>query len=161
MRLLPLVFIITAALGLAAPRIAAAATPVTDTKKIIALAESGSPAAQYQIGLMLQQGKGGVTQDPKKAAAWFRRAAEQGNRQAQYDLAVMLLQDRTLPGGYTAAYFWLCVLGRGGDEEVVSLRDQLAQMLPPEQAAPLQRKAENWKPVFEALTPKPAAEKKR
>jgi TPR repeat protein len=39
---------------------------------------------------MHEQGRG-VPKDVAKAAAWYRRAAEQGDPQAQYDLSIMLL----------------------------------------------------------------------
>ena len=69
------------------------------------LAERGSPDAQFHLGLMYDygkgnldapfhvgliydDGKGGVRQDSTVASVWYRKAAEQGNAQAQNNLGV-------------------------------------------------------------------------
>ena len=52
------------------------------------LAEQGFANAQYNLGLMYDEGLG-VTQDSAEAVKWFRKAAEQGNDHAQYNLGVM------------------------------------------------------------------------
>ena len=52
------------------------------------LAEKGDANAQYNLGLLYNQGLG-LAQDFKAAADWYRKAAEQGNSNAQYNLGVM------------------------------------------------------------------------
>ncbi|CAN0492495.1 unnamed protein product, partial [Phaeothamnion confervicola] len=51
------------------------------------LAERGDVEAQAHIGYMTYRGEG-VSADKTKAVAWYRKAASQGNRDAQYNLAV-------------------------------------------------------------------------
>jgi TPR repeat protein len=51
-------------------------------------AENGQATAQYQLGLLYKQGKGGVFQDDALAIHWLRRAAEQGVVEAQNELGV-------------------------------------------------------------------------
>ena len=49
------------------------------------LAEHGDAVAQFNLGLMYQDGLG-VLQDDAEAARWYRLAAEQGNSVAQVNL---------------------------------------------------------------------------
>ncbi len=51
-------------------------------------AEQGNASAQYNLGLMYDNGQG-VTQDYAEAVKWYRLAAEQGDADAQYNLALM------------------------------------------------------------------------
>jgi hypothetical protein len=48
----------------------------------------------------------GVLQDYAAAAKWYRRAAEQGNAGAQYNLGVMYYQGRGVPQDDAAAAKW-------------------------------------------------------
>ena len=48
----------------------------------------------------------GVSQDHAAAMSWFRKAAEQGHAEAQYNLGVMYEDGRGVPRDYTAAMSW-------------------------------------------------------
>ncbi|MEW5788572.1 MAG: tetratricopeptide repeat protein [Pseudomonadota bacterium] len=52
---------------------------------IVPLAESGHPLAQYQRGLMLEQGQGTVA-NLAEAYIWYKKAAEQGIADAYFAL---------------------------------------------------------------------------
>ena len=52
------------------------------------LAEQGDALAQFNMGVMYEQGKG-VPQDYQEAGRWFRLAAEQGDALAQAVLGLM------------------------------------------------------------------------
>ena len=54
-----------------------------------ALAEAGDAEAQNNLGLMYFNGRG-VAQDEAEAVAWYRRAAEQGFANAQYNLGALV-----------------------------------------------------------------------
>lgn len=49
----------------------------TALKEFKPLAEQGDAVAQYNLGKMYRKGHG-VSKDGKKAAKWYRKAAEQG-----------------------------------------------------------------------------------
>ena len=51
------------------------------------LAEQGHPAAQFNTGVLYENGLG-VAQDPVEAARWYLKAAEQGYAEAQYKIAL-------------------------------------------------------------------------
>ena len=66
---------------------AAWADDVPDLQKTLQSARQGNAAAQFNLGLMYDSGRG-VRQDYTKAVQWYRKAAEQGVAEAQYNLGV-------------------------------------------------------------------------
>ncbi len=61
------------------------------------LAEQGNARAQYNLGVMYENGRG-VPQDYAKALQWYRKAAEQGVALAQNNLGVMYRKGRGVLG---------------------------------------------------------------
>ena len=62
-----------------------AADESVDLEMIVESAVKGSAAAQFYLGEKFYYGKG-TTQDYKEALKWFKKAAEQGDADAQYNL---------------------------------------------------------------------------
>lgn len=50
-------------------------------------AERRDPEAEYQMGMMLLNGKRGMAKDPKAAEGWLKRAAQQGHAEAIKEVA--------------------------------------------------------------------------
>ena len=69
------------------------------------LAEEGNPIAQYNLGLMYDNGEG-VPQDYAEAMRWYRLAAEQGCADAQYELGYMYENGLGVPQDYAEAAHW-------------------------------------------------------
>jgi len=69
------------------------------------LAEQGRAAAQYNLGVMYDKGRG-VPQDYAAAVKWYRKAAAQGHAAAQYNLGVMYDNGQGVPQDYAAAVKW-------------------------------------------------------
>jgi len=69
------------------------------------LAEQGNANAQFNLGLMYDNGQG-VSQDYAKALQWYRKAAEQGNVEAQYNLGFMYDNGQGVPQDYAKALRW-------------------------------------------------------
>ena len=69
------------------------------------LADQGFPGAQYNLGVMYQQGKG-VPQDYSEAAKWFRLAADQGVPSAQANLGFLYKQGTGVPQDFSEALKW-------------------------------------------------------
>ena len=74
--------------------------------KLLPRAEQGNAEAQFDLGYMFSQGKGGAEQDYQLAAIWFTRAAEQGHERAQYNIALMLEKGWGVQRDMEAALFW-------------------------------------------------------
>ena len=60
----------------------------TGYRLCLPLAEQGDSWAQAALGVAYEQGRG-VPQDYAAAVSWYRRAAEQGNADAQLNLGFM------------------------------------------------------------------------
>ena len=61
--------------------------PETDTtSEDLEKAEQGDLDAQCSLGVRYRYGIDGTAQDPAKAVGWFRKAADQGHAEAQYEL---------------------------------------------------------------------------
>ena len=69
------------------------------------LAKSGNKVAQYNLGIMYDNGQG-VTQDYQQAVAWYRKAAKQGYASAQYNLGVRYYNGQGVTQDYQQALVW-------------------------------------------------------
>jgi len=70
------------------------------------LAEQGDAQAQYNLGVMYDNGKG-IPQDYIKAVQWYTEAAKQGDAGAQLFLGVMYYSGKGVPQDYKEAIKWL------------------------------------------------------
>lgn len=113
------------------------------------LAEEGSAAAQYNLGLLCYDGKG-VPQDYAEAANWFRRAAEQDYEPAQHNLGAMYGTGQGVKRDYVQAYKWLNLCSAKGNAGCLSQRDLIAKKLKPAQVQAAQRLSTDFTPRKEA-----------
>ena len=58
------------------------------------------------VGVAIGQSLHGVPQDYAEAVSWFRKAAEQGSANAQYNLGQMYRQGQGVPRDYAEAVKW-------------------------------------------------------
>jgi len=94
------VSVLALSLCLAVPAFAQNAPPPANEGQLTATlrdtraaAERGNAAAQYNLGVMYEDGRG-VTRDDAQAAAWYRKAADQGDAVAKDNLRLMHEQGR-------------------------------------------------------------------
>ena len=85
----------------------------------------------------------GVSQDYKKAAEWFTKAAEQGNARAQNMLACMYYEGKGVSEHYVESYKWAILAGKNG-EVVSSIKDSLRKQMTPAQIAQAQNQAKQF-----------------
>ena len=83
------------------------------------LAERGDAAAQYNLGLMYDNGQG-VAQDYKAAVKWYTAAAEQGLAKAQSNLGVMYDNGQGVAQDYKAAMKWYTAAAEQGNANAQS-----------------------------------------
>ena len=55
------------------------------------LAKEGDPVAQYNVGVMYDEGTG-VDRDAAKVVTWWNKAAEKGHLSAQHNLALLYIE---------------------------------------------------------------------
>ena len=95
------------------------------------LAELGDAEAQYNLGVMYDQGFG-VEQDLGKAADWYRKAAEQGFVDAQANLGLMYFHGQGLNKDHQAAAHWLNLAVANGDTESADILKQIQDAAHPQ-----------------------------
>jgi TPR repeat protein len=93
------------------------------TKRVLRV-DPTSISAQYNLGLMYHQGEG-VQRDYKQAAAWYRKAAEQGDTQAQYNLGEMYEQGHGVQRDYKQAVAWHW---KAADQGIADAQNKLGSM---------------------------------
>ena len=77
------------------------------------LAEQGDADAQYNLGVMYNNGDG-VPRDYAEAMKWHRKAADQGNGNAQFNLGFMYDRGRGMPQSYIEAVKWYSLAANRG-----------------------------------------------
>ena len=82
---------------------------------------------------------------PSEIAA-IRKAAEQGDDRAQYNLGVMYANGNGVPKDVQQAYFWWLLSSAQDHPVAVKNRELMAERLTPAQRAEAQTKARDWKP---------------
>jgi hypothetical protein len=80
------------------------------------LAELGDAEAQFNMGVMYDEGAG-VQQDLVTAAEWYKKAAEQGFVDAQANLGMMYYHGQGVPCDHKTAVDWLQMAADQGDTE--------------------------------------------
>ena len=93
-----------------------------------------------------------MPQDYAQAAAWYRKAADQGYAGAQYNLGVMYANGQGVPQDYVRL---ICgstwqpsgTSDAGFHNKSVKDRDFVAAKMTPAQIAEAQRMASEWKPT--------------
>jgi TPR repeat protein len=78
--------------------------------------------------------------------AAIRKAAEQGDADAQHNLGVMYVNGAGVPKDAQQAYFWWLLASAQGETNSAKNRDLIALRLTPAQRAQAHDKARDWKP---------------
>ena len=68
-------------------------------------ANQGHAGAQYNLGVMYEQGQG-VAQNNVEAVRWYRKAADQGHAQAQFNLGCMYAEGQGVAQSDVEAVRW-------------------------------------------------------
>ena len=119
------------------------------------LAKQGDAKAQYNLGVMYNNGQG-VPQDYAEAGRWTRKAAAQGHADAQSNLGLMYRKGQGVPQDYVQAHKWYNLAAatftdKTDREQAVTNRDLVAGKMTPAQVAEAQKLAREWKPTSSAL----------
>ena len=114
-------------------------TPRTSLRELKRAALQGHSVAQFNLGWMYANGKGGVPQDYTQAIQWFQMAAEQGDAWAQNNLGEMYARGEGVLRNHVQAYTWLSLAIEGGFEPAVGYRERLAKQMTPAQITEAKR----------------------
>ena len=86
----------------------------TTMREWLPRAEAGDANAQYNLGVIYDQGKG-VPEDDAEAAKWFRLAADQGDAMAQFNLGLMYSNGEGVEQDFAEAVKWYGMAAEQGD----------------------------------------------
>jgi TPR repeat protein len=125
-------------------------------KHLIQAAERGDAEAQFNLGIMYENGlldsRYVIEGSRLEAERWFRAAAEQGLARAQVKLAEMYAAD---PEGSVRACEWYMLaangLNGGHRQKVQSAYERTSRGLTPVQTAEVIRFVQDWKPKPPAI----------
>ena len=88
------------------------------------LAELGDAEAQYNLGVMYDEGAG-MDQDLAAAADWYRKAAEQGFMDAQTNLGIMYYHGQGVARNHAEAARWFRQAASQGDSEAKAYLERI------------------------------------
>jgi TPR repeat protein len=115
-------------------------------------AGGGHTGARYDLGVMYKSGFG-VQRNDALATQWFDLAARQNHAEAQYQMALMQKEGTGVPIDLVKSYTWAHIGAIQGHIGAIALRENLLQVMTPQQVKDGQRAARVWN----AGTEKPAA----
>ncbi len=99
-------------------------------------------AEQGDAGVMYDNGEG-VPKNTSQAAAWYRKAAEQGDASAQFNLGVRYANGEGVPKDYVQAAKWF-YLGKANGVEADKAIRQIESMMSHQQIEQAQALATQW-----------------
>ncbi len=101
--------------------------------------------SQNNLGFMYNNGEG-VPQNYAEAAKWYRRAAEQGQAEAQASLGAAYAMGSGVLQDYLLAHMWFNLAAGQGHAGALKARIAIEEAyLTPAQIAEAQRLAREWK----------------
>jgi TPR repeat protein len=117
--------------------------PFLASKEIAA--RQGSAQAKFELGNAYQRGWWGAAKDMTKAAMWYRMAAEQGHKEAQYWIGMMSVEGVGVAQDIVEGYMWLILASDAGFSSASTKRDEVGAALTHAQMSEAQRLAQGWK----------------
>ena len=82
---------------------------------------SGSIWAQRELGALYATGWWTGPKDPVEGARWYRRAAERGHAEAQYNLGFMILEGEGTEKNVDEGLYWLHLSAEQGEDQAIRL----------------------------------------
>ena len=109
------------------------------------LAEQGDARAQFDLGLLYENGDG-VPRDYAKAHRWYEKSAAQGGAKAQFYLGMQSAFGEGGPLDLVQAHMWYSLAAGNGHAAATVFRNDLARQMTSVQIAEAHKRAREWKP---------------
>lgn len=112
-------------------------------KMFIPLAEQGNRLAQFQVGMMTEQGQG---TDPslKNAYDWYMKAAQQGVADAYFALGQIYSRGEMVPKDSVKAFAWFNLASQAGHSVAGDWLKMESQRIKPEDIPAAQNLVKEW-----------------
>jgi TPR repeat protein len=111
-----------------------------DFDETMAEANQGAAYAQFNLGVMYDNGEG-VPENDAEAVRWFRKAADQGHTKAQFNLGTMYDNGEGVPENHVRAYVWLSMAKTQGYERAKKWVETVKNLMTKQQIAQAQAQA--------------------
>ncbi|WP_306120018.1 MULTISPECIES: peptidoglycan-binding protein [unclassified Roseitalea] len=108
-------------------------------------AEQGNASAMHNLAVLFASGVDGQP-DFDSAARWFLRAAELGVRDSQFNLGILAAKGQGVEQNLIESYKWFALAAKSGDEDAAAKRDDIANVLRPDQLETARGATELWEP---------------
>ncbi len=107
-------------------------------------AEQGNASAMHNLAVLFAMGAAGPA-DNDSAARWFVKAAEFGVKDSQYNLGILAAKGLGVPQNLEDSYKWFALAAKTGDKDAASKRDEIANVMRPEQLQKARATTDLWK----------------
>ena len=107
-------------------------------------AEQGNASAMHNLAVLFAMGAAGPA-DNDSAAKWFVKAAEYGVKDSQYNLGILAAKGLGVPQNLEDSYKWFALAAKTGDKDAASKRDEIANVMRPEQLQKARATTDLWK----------------
>ena len=108
-------------------------------------AQGGDRKAMHNLALYAFEGVGGQPRNPALAAQWFRRAADLGLTDSQYNLGRLYEQGLGVAANPAEAYKWYLIAARSGDDESRQSAERIRVALSADAQAVARRAASGYR----------------
>lgn len=105
---------------------------------------NGFPRAQFQVGNIHSEENENAMFDLDQAKYWYKRAAMQGYKGAQSELAALYYQDKNDIDGLSIAYFW-AIVSKNKSTNIVEIIEQAGQQLNSTTIESIRSSARRWR----------------
>ena len=116
---------------------------ITALREWLPLAYQGDRDAQYNLGIIYDNGHG-VPEDDTEATRWYRLAADQGHVNGQFNLGVMYGYGFGVPEDNVYAYMWTNLAAAKGHEGAITNKKALQNRMTRDQIAQAQKLSREW-----------------
>jgi localization factor PodJL len=98
----------------------------------------------HNLAVVLAEGANG-TPDYAGAAEWFRKGAEFGIKDSQFNVAILYARGLGISQDLVQSYKWFAVAATFGDEDAARKRDEVGTKLTPEKLAEAKAAVQTYK----------------
>jgi localization factor PodJL len=109
-------------------------------------AESGHLKAMHNLAVMIVEDGGAQKPDYNTAIPWFRKAADRGLRDSQYNLGVLYARGLGVQQNLAESFRWFSLAANQGDVDAAKKRDDVASRLDQQTLAATRLAVQNWMP---------------
>ena len=114
-------------------------------------AQLGDPWAQRTLGIWYEHGINGQPKDTFQAAQWYRKAADQNDAEAQYQLAWLYKIGDGVPKDTVSAHAWFSIAAAQKIEHAQTNMEDMEKIMTPDQKAEAMKLARE---LFEKMAKK-------